>query len=679
MSLSSSTLLRRARIAGALAAACIASIAVGVSAASAAPGDPILVFTGNGSLNPGETYSGVASVAGRSISSTGTLPGSLSGNACVLLSLNQSTFSGPQVSALSTYLDGGGKVVMVGENDNYANNQAFRDLATALGSTMQIQNNSFDSGWHTTTNVDSDPLTQDVNSVTYAATATVTFSGTARSLLRRQGGTGTMIAAEQIGSGELIALGDANAFMAPTGDAGILVSNICGNRRNTSSATACLPANAPVGATVTCTTTVTDSDSGTAVTPTGDVAFTRAGAGSGTFANSGTCTLAPSGPPGTASCAITYVASAAGAQTLTGAYKGTFNSRGSSAGDAHTATLPTPPTAAGGQSSSAAGQPQTFSVSVPAGATLTLLDGTTPTNTYTVNGQGVYSLAGTTITFTPVSGFSGTAQAVTFRITDAYNQHSDATYVATVLAPPPTPEPPTTGPPVTPVAPGPVTLPEQVTKAGLTVNAGGGVGVPLSCPVGPSGCDADGTLSIALPSKKGVRASAAASETILARFSGVRIAAGESKLLTVRLDRATLRKLQAQKIRKVRATLRTNNHLAGASTVSSVQDVWLQVPATVKTCSYNRTLNVHWIVPRGTELRSVVITANGKTVVRPHVNTFAASVRLAADSPSVTLIRIVATTKDGKALSSKRLRVACGALRPSGYTPTKTIALKPAR
>ena len=436
------------------------STVVGVGAAGAAPGDPILVFSGNTSLSPGTTYASVGSVSGRSISSTTVMPGSLSGNACVLLNLNQATFTGPQVVTLTNYLAGGGKVIMVGENDNYANNQSFRDLATALGSSMQIQNNAFDPGFRPTMNIDADPLTRDVDDIEYAYTATVTLSGTARSLVRRDSGTGTFIAAQSIGSGELIALGDANAFTAPNGDAGVLVANTCGNRRTTSAATACLPASALVGTTVTCTSTVTDSDSGTAVTPTGDVGFTRTGTGAGTFGTGDICTLTGSGTLGTASCSISYVASAPGAQTLTGAYKGTFNSFSSSASDAHSATLPTPPTATGGQSTAAAGQPQTFTVSVPAGATMSLLDGGVAATSVTVAGEGVYTLASDTITLAPAAGFSGTARPVAFRITDAYGQSSDAAFAATVLAPAPpttdtdtetTPTPPVTSTPVTTV------------------------------------------------------------------------------------------------------------------------------------------------------------------------------------------------------------------------------------
>ncbi len=180
----------------AVVATLLACTAAFAGAAVAAPSDPILVYTGNTSMNPAETYANVGTAAGRPISSTSVLPGSLAGNACVLLSLNQATFSGSQVATLGSYLAGGGRVVMIGENDNYVNNAAFRGLATALGSSMQILNNALDPGFRDTFNIDTDPLTRDVTSIIYAATASVTFSGPARSLVRTSDGGATMMAAE---------------------------------------------------------------------------------------------------------------------------------------------------------------------------------------------------------------------------------------------------------------------------------------------------------------------------------------------------------------------------------------------------------------------------------------------------------------------------------------------------
>ena len=421
----------------AVAATVAACGAIGVSAAGAAPSDPILVYSGNTSMAPSQTYAGVATASGRSISSTTVMPGSLAGNACVLLNLNQATFNGTQVTTLSAYLSGGGTVIMIGENDNYVNNAPFRALATGLGSSMQIQNNALDGGFRDTFNIDSDPLTLDVFAINYAATATVTFSSPARSLVRTSGGGDTMIAAEAIGAGTLVALGDANAFTSPTGDAGILVANMCGNRRTTTTAMACTPDTALVGVTVSCEATVTDSQSGTAVTPTGDVTLSRGGAGSGTY-SANTCTLAPSGTLGTATCSVTYVATSQGTQSLTATYGGTTQSRGSTGSDPYIATLPAAPAPTSGTSAGAAGAVQTLQVTIPSGGSVSLLDGGQAATTVTVAGEGTYVLNATTglITFTPLAGFAGTARAVSFRVTDAFGQSTVATFTPTVAAAP---------------------------------------------------------------------------------------------------------------------------------------------------------------------------------------------------------------------------------------------------
>ncbi|WP_030177089.1 IPT/TIG domain-containing protein [Spirillospora albida] len=86
---------------------------------------------------------------------------------------------------------------------------------------------------------------------------------------------------------------------------------------------------------------------------------------------------------------------------------------------------------------------QSTIVVFPAGGSVALLDGTTPVVSLTVPGEGVYTLTPVTgmITFAPVSGFSGTATGVVYRIGDVYGQTGQAAYVPTVTAPPATPIP----------------------------------------------------------------------------------------------------------------------------------------------------------------------------------------------------------------------------------------------
>ncbi|MFI5494865.1 fibronectin type III domain-containing protein [Actinoplanes sp. NPDC051859] len=72
---------------------------------------------------------------------------------------------------------------------------------------------------------------------------------------------------------------------------------------------------------------------------------------------------------------------------------------------------------------------------VPAGGGITLLDAlNNPTTTVVIPQQGTYALDATTgaITFVPVTGFTGTATAVKYRITDSIGTIVDGTYTAVV-------------------------------------------------------------------------------------------------------------------------------------------------------------------------------------------------------------------------------------------------------
>ena len=97
---------------------------------------------------------------------------------------------------------------------------------------------------------------------------------------------------------------------------------------------------------------------------------------------------------------------------------------------------------------------QITGIVIPAGGSATLLSGGNPTaGPVTVPGQGSYALSGSTITFTPALGFTGSV-GTGYRVTDAYGQHSDATYTATVTppAPPVAPDRATQGVGTTPQA-----------------------------------------------------------------------------------------------------------------------------------------------------------------------------------------------------------------------------------
>ncbi|GMA87747.1 hypothetical protein GCM10025868_29970 [Angustibacter aerolatus] len=78
---------------------------------------------------------------------------------------------------------------------------------------------------------------------------------------------------------------------------------------------------------------------------------------------------------------------------------------------------------------------QTVPVTLPAGGSLKLLDGSgDPVPTLAVPAVGTFGVAGGDLTLAPVSGYTGDA-AVGYRVTDAYGQTSDSTWTATVGGP----------------------------------------------------------------------------------------------------------------------------------------------------------------------------------------------------------------------------------------------------
>lgn len=88
-------------------------------------------------------------------------------------------------------------------------------------------------------------------------------------------------------------------------------------------------------------------------------------------------------------------------------------------------------------------EPQSVSVTIPAGSSVTLVDADgDPADSVPVAGQGRYDLnrLSGVITFTPVPGFLGAATPVRYRVASADDQSKEGSYTPTVMLPP-APEP----------------------------------------------------------------------------------------------------------------------------------------------------------------------------------------------------------------------------------------------
>jgi hypothetical protein len=191
---------------------------------------------------------------------------------------------------------------------------------------------------------------------------------------------------------------------------------------------------------------------------------------------------------------------------------------------------------------------------------------------------------------------------------------TSATTAAVVAAPIttlPTTTTTTSAPPVTTTGSGNgVSLSAQTARTGVTVSPTGGVPLSLVCPQTATGCDADGLLTLAFSHSVShallTDAATPAASSVIARFAGVQINAGHSRLVSVTLTPAATRYLQTRGIRRIRVTLTIHNHLTGGPIVTTTQQVWLNIaglrascPAATGTLTGSRIAQMRLDITRG--------------------------------------------------------------------------------
>lgn len=151
---------------------------------------------------------------------------------------------------------------------------------------------------------------------------------------------------------------------------------------------------ASVGNPITCTATVSDTDSGTPITPAGTVDFSFSGSGTQGSFSSTSCTLPGSG---TNQCSVTYTPPSTSGQAVTAAYQGDAGHSGSSDSQALTVSTRSSGTSVSCSPSSVkVGQSSTCTATVSDTDTGTA---STPTGTVTFSssGQGTFSSASCTL------------------------------------------------------------------------------------------------------------------------------------------------------------------------------------------------------------------------------------------------------------------------------------------
>ncbi|KAB7741879.1 hypothetical protein GA707_16835 [Nostocoides sp. F2B08] len=209
--------------------------------AVAAEDEKILVYTGNNAYTD-DGYTRFGQAVGLPVETNSTLPQDLSGYACIVLPLNRAPFSPEITDAFVAFVNEGGNLLAQGDSPPGfdAANTNMNQIAQAAGASMSLTNQRLDLPPQFTTLIDPSPLTDGVSSVGYATTTAVslTVDGAAQSLVRmREGGDApgtTFIAAETVGSGTLVLLGDSNVLSDTLAwifyadhDNDVLAKNLC--------------------------------------------------------------------------------------------------------------------------------------------------------------------------------------------------------------------------------------------------------------------------------------------------------------------------------------------------------------------------------------------------------------------------------------------------------------------
>ena len=132
--------------------------------------------------NVNNFYTGIAGVSSSIISSALTITDALLAGSDLFVSiLPENAYTASEISAMSSFLSGGGSVFFIGENSYFDTNNAFiNDALLGLGSSMSLlEGTVFDSGFHTATGdkIATDPLTAGVTEFSYAAPSEVVVSG----------------------------------------------------------------------------------------------------------------------------------------------------------------------------------------------------------------------------------------------------------------------------------------------------------------------------------------------------------------------------------------------------------------------------------------------------------------------------------------------------------------------
>ena len=132
--------------------------------------------------------------------------GQINGSKLLVLTLFN-TLGSSQLSALDSYVNGGGRLLLNSDGNGFQYYQGnVNAILSSLGSSMVNVNGAYDSGYHVTTNILANPFTAGVSSILYGYTSALT-GGTG--LVLGVGGQ-DFISYQAIGPGYVFVIADSN-------------------------------------------------------------------------------------------------------------------------------------------------------------------------------------------------------------------------------------------------------------------------------------------------------------------------------------------------------------------------------------------------------------------------------------------------------------------------------------
>jgi len=200
-----------------------------------AVGGAVLIYYGNGGTPPGlqfeipgvATYTRLAAHyegAGLQTDYTDQWPSSLDGYCLIILPCpgdqgdeGENFYTSAQVAALRAFLERGGRLVVLGDHSGWFGMNTLNDLLDKIGVGIRQNSDDFLGEYYSvpTSHISSHYLMEGVTSFQFAASSSLTLSGTAESLVREPGGA-TLIAVDRIAGapggqgGEVVVSGDLN-------------------------------------------------------------------------------------------------------------------------------------------------------------------------------------------------------------------------------------------------------------------------------------------------------------------------------------------------------------------------------------------------------------------------------------------------------------------------------------